>query len=125
MEILKGGIEKTKNHSNYCLNFLLAYNGSTDILEGVRTVIRKTKGDEEKLTPELFRKSIMTSALPDVDLLIRTGVQGDPHNSVGFLMWQTQNSQYYFSDKLFPDFDAKEFELAIKEFAQRARRMGK
>lgn len=123
--ILKEGIERTKHHSNYCLNFLLAYNGSSDILEGVKNVIEKTKGDASRLTPELFRENIMTAPLPDVDLLIRTGVQGDPHNSVGFLMWQTQNSQYYFSDRLFPDFDAAEFEDAIKDFSQRSRRMGK
>ena len=65
----------------------------------------------------------MTRDLPPVDLLIRTG--GDPHNSVGFMMWDTANSQMYFTQKLFPDFDEKEFEKAIEEYQRRERRMGK
>jgi undecaprenyl diphosphate synthase len=40
-------------------------------------------------------------------------------------MWQTRNSQYYFTDKLFPDFDAEEFASAIKDYQKRSRRFGK
>lgn len=125
VSILKEGMEKTKSHSNYCLNFLLAYNGDSDMLEGVKNVAKKVKGDAEKISNQLLRENLMTSSLPDVDLLIRTGVEGDPHNSAGLLMWQTQNSQYHFSSRLFPDFQAVQFREAVKDFAKRARRLGK
>jgi undecaprenyl diphosphate synthase len=72
-----------------------------------------------------MRQYLMTSELPDVDLLIRTGVEGDPHNSTGFMMWQTRNSQYYFSEKMFPDFKTAEFSKAIEDFSARVRRFGK
>jgi tritrans,polycis-undecaprenyl-diphosphate synthase [geranylgeranyl-diphosphate specific] len=125
VKILREGIERTKDHSNYCLNFLLAYNGGTDVLDGVKSLVTKVDGDESKVSEELFRESLMTATLPDVDLLVRTGVEDDPHNSAGFLMWQTQNSQYHFSNKLFPDFDSKELGIAIEDFKKRVRRLGK
>ncbi len=126
IRIFNEGIEKTKDHSNYFLNFLLAYNGSNDMLGAVRKVARSfcDKGNFEDISSKSIRSNLMTSMLPDVDLLIRTGVENDPHNSVGFLMWQTQNSQYFFSNKMFPDFGAKEFREAIEDYSQRARRMG-
>jgi undecaprenyl diphosphate synthase len=40
-------------------------------------------------------------------------------------MWQTQNSQLYFTEKLFPDFDSQEFRKALDDFAKRERRLGK
>ncbi|MEA2006891.1 MAG: polyprenyl diphosphate synthase [Patescibacteria group bacterium] len=126
VSILKEGIEKTKDHSNYFLNFLLAYNGSSDILAAVKAVAKSFAKDEntERIDAEHFGKGLLTRDLPNVDLLIRTGVQEDPHNSAGFLMWQTQNSQYYFSDRMFPDFDVKEFQIALADYSGRVRRLG-
>lgn len=126
INILNEGIEKTKKHSNYFLNFLLAYNGSSDILEATRAIAKDfSRGDDiEKIDLQLIKEKLMSSSLPEVDLLIRTGVQEDPHNSAGFLMWQTQNSQYYFSDKMFPDFGAQQFRVAIEDYSKRVRRMG-
>lgn len=126
VNILNKGIEKTKSHSNYFLNFLLAYNGSSDILAAAQAVARKFAhgDDKEKIDSERFREGLMTKDLPHVDLLIRTGVQEDPHNSAGFLMWQTQNSQYYFSEKMFPAFGVKQFQLALADYSNRVRRLG-
>jgi undecaprenyl diphosphate synthase len=126
--ILEKGIEKTKNNSGCFLNFLLAYNGDEDMLECVQKIAKEV---EEKIISakevgkETIRENLMSACLPDVDLLIRTGAQGDPHNSAGFLMWQTQNSQLHFSSKLFPDFDADEFEKLTKDFTKREVRLGK
>jgi undecaprenyl diphosphate synthase len=126
-KILKEGIEKTKHHTSSFLNFLLAYSGDDDIIQAVKEIKKeaRTKARDFKVTNELFQKHLVSSDLPKVDLVIRTGVENDPHNSAGFLMWQTQNSQYYFSEKLFPDFNSKEFKKALEDFAGRERRMGK
>ncbi len=125
-KILDEGIEKTKNHSQNFLNFLLAYSGEDDILEGVRKIVADAK---KKVGFEVDRETlagaILSANLPTVDLIIRTGTEGDPHNSAGVLMWQAQNSQYYFSEKMFPEFGAEEFEAAILDFSARERRKGK
>lgn len=125
--ILEEGIEKTKHHSNNFLSFMLAYNGDDDILHAVKEIkgkILKEKKDL-KITVECFKNFLLSKDLPAVDLVVRTGVENDPHNSAGFLMWQTQNSQQYFSDKLFPDFGIKELDLAVEDFSRRERRKGK
>jgi len=127
-KILEDGIEKTKNHNNNFINFLLAYDGSDDMMEAVRRIVteaREKVNSQFKITQDLISKNLLSSEIPPVDLIIRTGVENDPHNSAGFLMWQTRNSQYYFSEKLFPNFGPSEFEKAIEDYQRRDRRLGK
>lgn len=121
-EIVERLIEKTKNHERYNLTFLLAYNGTDEMLEAIKK-IKKTK--TEKVTEELLLKNLWTGSLPQVDLVIRTGCEKDPHNSTGFMMWKTAYSQFYFTKTYFPDFTPEEFEKAIKNFEKRERRFGK
>lgn len=125
--VLKDGIERTKQHANNFLNFLLAYNGDDELLEVMKRVIDTVRNNYQlpKSMEKLLRDKLMTGSLPDVDLLIRTGVEDDPHNSAGFMMWQTRNSQYYFTEKMFPEFDVAEFKKAIEDFSNRVRRFGK
>ncbi len=126
-KILKEGVNKTKNHTKHFLNFLLAYNGDDDILHAVKRISQKVRNSQEgvEITKEMIKENLITNEIPDVDLIIRTGVNGDPHNSAGFLMWQTQNSQYHFSEKLFPDFKVEEFRKAIQQYVLRKKRLGK
>lgn len=125
--ILEDGIKKTADHSNNFLNFLLAYDGSDDILEATKRIVElvSEKKERVKIDEKLISDNLLSNQLPSVDLIIRTGTEGDPHNSAGFLMWQTRDSQYYFTDKLFPDFDAEEFASSIKDYQKRNRRLGK
>uniref|UniRef100_A0A7C3E0S0 Alkyl transferase n=1 Tax=Gracilinema caldarium TaxID=215591 RepID=A0A7C3E0S0_9SPIR len=59
--------------------------------------------------------------VPDPDLIIRTA--GEQRSS-NFLLWESAYSEFYFSDKLWPDWDAADLELAIKSFQKRKRRFG-
>jgi len=120
--ILREGIEKTKNYKKFNLNFFLAYNGDDDMIEAVKKIVKKFSSKDE-ITGDVIKESLMTKNLPIVDFMIRTG--GEPHLSAGFLMWDTANAQLYFSSKLFPNFGAEEFKIAIDEYKKRGRRMGK
>jgi undecaprenyl diphosphate synthase len=124
-KLLQEGITKTSSHTGLNLNFLLAYNGDDDIIEAVKNIIKRDDTSPEKINAKLIANNLMSRVIPKIDLVIRTGVQNDPHNSAGFLMWQTQNSQLYFTDLQFPDFTAEKFILALKDFSERARRLGK
>lgn len=126
-QIIQEGKEKTKNHKASFLNFLLAYSGEDDILAGVKNLLKKAQNQDllKNFSPKVFSREILTAELPAVDLVIRTGVENDPHNSCGFMMWQTQNSQLYFSEKFFPDFNGDELEKALDDYSLRERRMGK
>jgi undecaprenyl diphosphate synthase len=59
---------------------------------------------------------------PDVDLLIRTG--GDQRLS-DFLLWECAYAELYFTDCLWPDFAATDFDRALEDFSRRQRRFGK
>ena len=125
-DILEEGVEKTKNHSKHVLCFLLAYNGDDDMLHAVKTLVGKAQKATKKIvvTKEMIKDNLMTAQLPNVDFVIRTGVQDDPHNSAGFLMWQTQNTQYDFSSVMFPQFTKEVFKESLQKFSSRVRRLG-
>lgn len=116
-------MEATKDYNNHFVTFLLAYDGTQEMIDAVQKIIDQDKG--AKVDADLIKNNLWTAKLPPVDLLIRTGVQGDPHNSAGFMMWHTAYSQLLFTEILFPDFDGREFEKAIVNYSQRQRRMGK
>jgi len=63
-----------------------------------------------------------TVGMPDPDLVIRTG--GEQRTS-GFLMWSAAYAEYYFTEKLFPEFTPSELDRAVEEYQKRQRRFGK
>jgi undecaprenyl diphosphate synthase len=58
----------------------------------------------------------------DVDLLIRTG--GEQRMS-DFLLWECAYAELHFVSRMWPDFDADDFEAALVEFSRRDRRFGR
>ncbi|MDD1648791.1 MAG: polyprenyl diphosphate synthase [Methylococcaceae bacterium] len=58
---------------------------------------------------------------PNPDLVIRTGGEQRISN---FLLWQSAYAELYFTDTLWPAFDAAEMERALAWYAQRERRFG-
>lgn len=112
-------IEKTKRYDNFNLTFLMAYSGKDEMFEAIRKIVKKGKADIEE---DEIKQSLWTKNLPTVDLIIRTG--GEPHNSTGFMMWDTADSHYYFTETLWPDFTPKEFEKAIEIYSKTERRLG-
>jgi undecaprenyl diphosphate synthase len=115
-------IEKLQNETSHfrkTFTTLFAYDGRREMLSAINDLVRTNK----KATEEALREKLWTGELPDVDLVIRTG--GEPHWSAGFLMWQTSNSQFYFTEKLWPDFKNTELKKALEDYERRERRLGK
>jgi undecaprenyl diphosphate synthase len=121
-KIIERSIEKTRHYKKFFLNFLLAYNGDDEIVNAVNRLLEKYKG-KAKVTAKALKDQLMTKDLPPVDLLVRTG--GEPHMSAGFMMWDIANAQMYFSETLWPDFDAAKMREAILDYSKRMRRFGK
>jgi undecaprenyl diphosphate synthase len=59
---------------------------------------------------------------PEPDLFIRTGGEQRISN---FLLWQLAYTELYFTDMLWPDFDAAALDRAIVSYQQRERRFGR
>jgi len=123
-EAIEKAIEATKNYNRYFSTFLIAYDGTDEMLDCIQKIAKKTGGNPVKITKNLIKENLWTKDLPPVDLVIRTGCQGDPHLSAGFMMWDITYSQLYFTKTLFPDFSPKEFEKIIQDYSKRERRLG-
>jgi len=125
LKIIEKLMEKTEKYDIFSLTFLLAYNGTDEMVEAIKKITKAFKESTIKITGEAIKSFLWTRDLPPVDLVIRTGCEGDPHNSAGFMMWHTAYSQYYFTKTLYPEFTPEEFERAIKDLSERERRLGK
>lgn len=110
---------KTAGFQQKMLTILFGYDGRTDMIHA----IQELRDTTYEIRFESVAKALLTKELPEVDMVVRTG--GEPHNSAGFLMWQTANSQLYFTDTLWPDFEIAELKKALDECAARERRVGR
>lgn len=124
---IQKAIEATKNYKGKELTILLAYSGLDEMTEAIKQIVFRQAQDKQsaktKIDASLVKKYLWTKDLPWVDLVIRTG--GDPHWSSGFMMWHTTDSQFYFTETLWPDFNEKELEKALTDYTQRERRKGR
>ena len=62
------------------------------------------------------------SYAPEPDLFIRTGGEKRVSN---FLLWQLAYTELWFTDALWPDFDAAALDEAIASYRKRERRFGR
>lgn len=108
---------KTKNNNGLRLIVAFNYGGRAEIIDA----INKAKENNEALTEETFSEYLYTKDIPDVDFLIRTSGEYRVSN---FLLWQSAYSELYFTDVLWPDFNQRHFEKALKEYSKRNRRYG-
>ena len=116
--------DRTRAFSKKHVTLCLAYDGRTEIIEAVKACARESNCGEG-LTGTSFEKYLWTSHIPDVDFLIRTGCDGDPHNSGSFLMWKTPDTQLYFTEKPWPAFTPADLKEALVDYSRRHRRLGK
>lgn len=110
--------EQTRGNSRLTLNVCFNYGGRWDIAQAAAKVARSGL----EITEASLASQLALAHVPDPDLVIRTG---DEQRISNFLLWQTAYSEFYFSDKLWPEFDEVQLDLAIKDFASRERRFGK
>jgi len=112
--------EDTKNFTGKNLTILFGYDGKREMMEAIKKI---QQSPEASVDYTSVKEHLWTSVLPPVDLVVRAG--GEPHWSGGFMMWHTTDSQFYFTEKLWPDFDTQELQKALDDYASRERRFGK
>ncbi|MDP2090871.1 MAG: polyprenyl diphosphate synthase [Candidatus Gracilibacteria bacterium] len=119
--ILKRVKDNTKNNKGITLVIGLIYGGQDEIVRATKQII-KAGINPDTLTREEFRKYLDTANFPIPDLIIRTG--GDIRHS-GFLLYDSEYSEYYFTNKTWPEFNDKELNLAIDYYNKSKRNFGK
>ena len=104
----------TRLEFNICFN----YGGRWDIATAAARLAERG----EPITEQSLAASLALAHVPDPDLVIRTGGE---HRLSNFLLWQAAYAELYFTDKLWPEFDAAEMDKALDDYAGRERRFGK
>ncbi len=115
----------TAGNSGMVLQIAANYGGRWDIAEATRRIAAKVAAgelDPARCDEQTVAEHLSFADLPDVDLFIRTGGEQRLSN---FVLWQAAYAELYFSDLLWPDFDARALEAAFADFAARERRFGK
>lgn len=119
--------EHTSANETLQLQVAVSYGGRWDIAQAAQKLARRCA--QGALRPEEITEAELSGALElaalgelaDPDLFIRTGGEQRISN---FLLWNLAYTELYFTDKLWPDFDAAQLDAALTYFAGRERRFG-
>ena len=98
-----------------CLN----YGGRAEILDAVNSII--AGNPTAPITEQDLKNHLYLPDVPDPDLIIRTSGELRLSN---FWLWESAYSEYYFTDKYWPDFGEAELKKALADYAGRERRYG-
>jgi len=116
-------MESTKNHSNFIVNFAMAYGGRAEIIDATKKIAQQVKEGKlniNEINEEVFKKNIYLESEPD--LIIRTSER----RLSGFLLWQGSYAEIqFFPEVLWPEFSKENFIHCIKDYKNRERRFGK
>jgi tritrans,polycis-undecaprenyl-diphosphate synthase [geranylgeranyl-diphosphate specific] len=114
---------RTENNNKFTINLAMAYGGREEIVDAVKKIallIESKKLDSKDITESIIQDNLYLSSEPEI--IIRTG--GEKRTS-NFLMWQSYYSEWFFLDKMWPEFTKEDLKEILLEFEQRERRFGK
>ena len=123
-QIKKSQENTSKYNSKMNLNIAISYGGRWDLEQALKKIIDDILKETIKirnLNEDLISNYLSTSQIKDPDMIIRSGGEKRISN---FFLWQAAYSEIYFSDKLWPDFNEKDFKEALNEFSSRKRKFG-
>ena len=116
--------EASKDKTGIHLTIAMNYGGRDEIKRAVQKIAQEVKEGKlatEDITEETISNHLDSAGTPDPELIIRTS--GELRTS-NFLMWQSAYSEYYITDKLWPDFTIEDLKEAIESYQNRERRFG-
>ena len=112
----------TAKNTGLTLTIAANYGGRWDILQATNKMIAKNLDKVEPYVEDDLTPHLAMHYAAEPDLFIRTGGEKRVSN---FLLWQLAYTEFYFTDTLWPDFNAEAFQAAIQSYQQRERRFGR
>jgi len=121
-ELIRQAEAKTADNHKLHLTIAANYGGRWDIMQAVNRMLADQPGKREGWMEAELEPYLSMAFAPEPDLFIRTGGEERISN---FLLWQLAYTEFYFTETLWPEFDATAFDTAIASYAQRERRFGR
>jgi undecaprenyl diphosphate synthase len=121
---LSKAIEETQNCTGLNLVLALNYGARDEITTAIKNIAQQIcdkKISVADITNDTVSQFLYTKNMPDPDLLIRTSGEQRISN---YLLWQIAYSELKFTEKLWPDYTAKDFAADVLDYQKRDRRYG-
>lgn len=125
LQELHESMATTAGNTGLNLVLALSYSAKWEIAQAMQQLGREIEAGKLKadnITEADIEQHLCTRAYPDPELMIRTSGE---HRISNFLLWQLAYAEFYFTDKLWPDFRKNDLFEAIINYQKRERRFGK
>ena len=120
MEI-KSVVSDTADFKGLTVNLAINYGGRDEIMRAANKWLEKNRSSESLLTEKDLISNMDQPGIPDPDLIIRTAGEKRLSN---FLLWESAYSEFYFSEKFWPEWTKSDLEEAVNEYLKRDRKFG-
>lgn len=114
----------TRANTGLMLQVAINYGAQAEIVQATKTIaeaVLKHDISIDQIDKDLFQKHLAFPDLMPPDLFIRPSGEMRISN---FLLWHLAYAELYFTQTLWPDFDAKALDAAIRDYSKRQRRYG-
>jgi undecaprenyl diphosphate synthase len=122
--LIEKGEDQTKGNTGLQLSIALNYGARMELVEAAKAIARDVSAgtlDPDDLDEEGFAGYLLTTDIPDPDVLVRTSGEQRISN---FLLWQCAYTELVFTPVLWPDFGREALSQAISDYRNRDRRYG-
>ncbi|TRZ94483.1 MAG: di-trans,poly-cis-decaprenylcistransferase [Rhodocyclaceae bacterium] len=122
VDLIHRGEALTAANQRLTLTIAANYGGRWDILQAIERMLAAQPDKRQNFQEADLAPHLSMAYAPEPDLFIRTGGEQRISN---FLLWQLAYTEFYFTDLLWPDFDATVLDAAIVSYRNRERRFGR
>lgn len=125
LEELNESIQLTSKNTGLTLVLALSYSAKWELVNAVKQIANAAKNNQlntDDISEKTIENYLCTKEIPDPELMIRTSGE---HRISNFLLWQLAYAEFYFTEKLWPDFRKEDLFSAIINYQNRERRFGK
>ena len=122
--LIEDAVKRTAGNSGPIIAIALNYGAQDEMVRAAQALVQRVVAGEiaaDAIGVRDIDAALDTADLPPLDLLIRTSGEQRLSN---FMLWQAAYAELYFTDMLWPDFDAHALAQALDAFRLRDRRFG-